>query len=75
MNQRIQQLALEAEVFAKQNNGDFHYFYTRKLAELIVRECANAFETEVDTWKEMDPYQGSIKRQGTKAIKEHFGVR
>ena len=43
-------------------------------AELIVRECANAFETEVDTWKEMSPYQGSIKRQGTKAIKQHFGV-
>ena len=45
-----------------------------KFAELIVRECATAFEAEVDTWKEMDPYQGSIKRQGTKAIKKHFGV-
>jgi hypothetical protein len=39
MNQRIQQLALEAEVFAKQNNSDFYYFYTRKFAELIVAEC------------------------------------
>lgn len=45
-----------------------------KFAELIVQECANAFETEVDTWKELSPYQGSIKRQGTKAIKQHFGV-
>jgi hypothetical protein len=46
----------------------------QKFAELIVRECATAFEAEVDTWKEMNPYQGSIKRQGTKAIKKHFGV-
>jgi len=45
-----------------------------KFAELIVRECAKAFEAEVDTWKEMDPYQGSIKRQGAKAIKQHFGI-
>ena len=49
-------------------------FNYEKFAQLIVRECAQAFEAEVDTWKEMDPYQGSIKRQGTKAIKEHFGV-
>jgi len=49
-------------------------FSKEKFAELIVRECAEAFESEVDTWKEMDPYQGSIKRQGTKAIKKHFGV-
>jgi hypothetical protein len=41
---------------------------------LIVRECAVAFEAEVDTWKEMDPYQGSMKRKGTQAIKQHFGV-
>lgn len=45
-----------------------------KFAELIVRECATAFEAEVDTWKQMVPYQGSIKRRGTKAIKQHFGV-
>ena len=45
-----------------------------KFAQLIVKECATAFEAEVDTWKEMNPYQGSIKRQGTKAIKKHFGV-
>ena len=48
--------------------------YVEKFAELIVKECATAFEAEVDSWKEMDPYQGSIKRQGTKAIKQHFGV-
>jgi hypothetical protein len=45
-----------------------------RFAELLVLECVQAFESEVDTWKQMDPYQGSIKRQGTKAIKQHFGV-
>ena len=52
----------------------WHTQFNQKFAELIVKECAQAFEAEVDTWKEMDPYQGSIKRQGTKAIKQHFGV-
>ena len=74
MNERIKELANKATI----NIGDeFHpidFFDTEKFAELIVRECATAFEAEVDTWKEMDPYQGSIKRQGTKAIKKHFGV-
>ena len=55
-------------------NGHADLEDVEKFAELIVRECATAFEAEVDTWKEMDPYQGSIKRQGTKAIKKHFGV-
>lgn len=65
MNQRIQQLALEAEVFAKQNNGDFHYFYTRKLAVLIVRECAGVSENH----KGMND-----KYFIADAIKKHFGV-
>ena len=56
-------------------NGHADLEDVEKFAELIVRECATAFEAEVDTWKEMDPYQGSIKRQGTKAIKKHFGVK
>ena len=65
------------EKFAAQSLVEYDgelIFSKEKFAELIVRECATAFEAEVDTWKEMDPYQGSIKRQGTKAIKEHFGV-
>ena len=48
--------------------------FLNKFAKLIVRECCQAFETEVDTWKQMDPYQGGMKRAGTKAIKQHFGV-
>ena len=74
MNERIAKLYDQALVL--ESNGDYVVgeLDPVKFAELIVRECAQAFEAEVDTWKQMDPYQGSIKRQGAKAIKQHFGV-
>lgn len=78
MNKQIEKLALECgawhQVYEPKRFLHNHNFDIEKFAELIVAECATAFEAEVDTWKEMDPYQGSIKRQGTKAIKKHFGV-
>ena len=69
MNERILELA--RQVWPDPNTSHVNH---EKFAELIVRECATAFEAEVDTWKEMDPYQGSMKRKGTQAIKQHFGV-
>jgi len=78
MNEKIKQLADDAGInyqFAMGASADsVTDLQLEEFAELIVRECSTAFEAEVDTWKEMDPYQGSIKRQGTKAIKQHFGV-
>ena len=77
MNERIKLLAKQAYEDVIKNTPSFlvtKELYEQKFAELIVQECATAFEAEVDSWKKMDPYQGSIKRQGTKAIKEHFGV-
>ena len=79
MNGRIEELKQQAADYVDSiDNGidieEYRKLLDQKFAELIVRECAIAFEAEVDTWKEMDPYQGSIKRQGTKAIKKHFGV-
>ena len=81
MNERMKALAVEADFMLCEDG----HFYSegqsqkitdglQKFAELIVRECAQAFEAEVDTWKEMVPYQGSMKRKGTQAIKKHFGV-
>ncbi len=77
MNEKIKELLDKAEVYYSDDMySDYNDLASlQKFAELIVRECATAFEAEVDTWKEMDPYQGSIKRQGTKAIKKHFGVK
>ena len=76
MNEKIEELYAEAKQATKIGRMNAPSgVVAKKFAELIVRECATAFEAEVDTWKEMDPYQGSIKRQGTKAIKQHFGVK
>ena len=72
MNERIKELAVEAEFSEKDLHIQGDNF--QKFAELIVKECAQAFEAEVDTWKEMVLYQGSMKRKGTQAIKQHFGV-
>lgn len=44
MNERIQALADEAEDYADgivDQGGEFHPAYTRKLAELLIRECSN----------------------------------
>jgi len=44
MNERIQQLAWAAEDYADSivdQGGEFHQAYTRKFAELIIRECAS----------------------------------
>lgn len=64
MNERIQELAYQAEDYADSivdQGGEFHPAYTQKLAELIVRECANvaADHDALDIYEE---------------IREHFGV-
>ena len=76
MNQRIQQLALEAEVFAKQNNGDFHYFYTRKLSELIVLECVDIIEKLPPGYKDYrDQIEDAFRIASVVQIKQRFGVK
>ncbi len=75
MNEKIKQLVEKAPYTTISTEGRlFTQQDLAKFAELIVAECIQAFEAEVDTWKQMDPYQGSMKRKGTKAIKQHFGV-
>lgn len=64
MNERIQSLADEAEDYADSivdQGGEFHPAYTKKFAELIVRECLSyAKDGDLDFMKFM--------------IREHFGV-
>lgn len=65
MNERIQELADQAEDYADvivDQGGEFHPAYTQKLAELIVRECTNIVlhYTDVD--------------EGVAVAKKHFGV-
>ena len=79
MNQRIKELAEQAENYAHEQNDKFGLSYKReydkKFAELIVRECIGCCEQvisdpvpkSVDTWLN----GGS---QCIDEIKQHFGV-
>jgi len=64
MNERIKELAIEANLISSESNG---FDQTRlsiaqqKFAELIVKECANIADTA-------EPFLASD------LIKEHFGV-
>lgn len=47
MNERIRELAYEAEDYADgivDEGGEFHEAYTKKFAELIVKDCINNME-------------------------------
>ena len=67
MNERIKELAYEAEDYADgivDEGGEFHPAYTQKLAELIIRECCVALHPML---------RDMISRtQGVDLIAEHF---
>ncbi len=67
MNERIQILAGQAEDYADgivDQGGEFHESYTQKLAELIVRECADV--ATVNQYQAFTPGY---------YVKKHFGVK
>jgi argininosuccinate lyase len=73
MNERIKELASEAEDYADSivdQGGEFHEAYTKKFAKLIVKEC-------IETMR-LVPYE-SDREFGDEiiyqeAVKKHFGV-
>jgi hypothetical protein len=68
MNQRIKQLAEQAEKYADDNfKGEPTYSeaYDSKFAELIVKECADHIMNSTDRYR---------KEYFANMIKEHFGV-
>ena len=75
MNERIQELAYEAEDYADSivdQGGEFHPAYTKKFAELIVKQCgyyADIFES-LGCPVDMDP----TETKPSDYIKKHFGV-
>ena len=81
MNERIRELYGKASEYACNQLGHANQHVGKtladvaneKFAELIVRECCQALETEIDSWQ-LVPYQGAMKRQGVGAIKQHFGI-
>ena len=77
MNERIRELAQQAQEYAGQqidegaNWDDAPIYYTEKLAELIIQECAKSLWTE--ECHNSDLALEEFERNSAK-IKEHFGV-
>ena len=70
MNQRIRQLAEQAEDWADSQNfyeSDYKDYFNEKFAELIVEKCAGIIESQ-----DVDP---SFKLRMSWAIKTQFGVK
>ena len=79
MNERIQELAYEAEEYADtmvDGGSEFHLTFVKKFAELIVSECSQAV-LEVPCYH-ID-YRAQIEEavinDCARAVLEHFGVK
>jgi hypothetical protein len=70
MNERIKELAEQAQIWIADYHGQRWEIDPKKFAELIVRECASLF----DGSKEMKTVGFLSHEQVVKQIKEHFGV-
>ena len=69
MNERIRQLAEQAEDWADSQNfyeSDYKDYFNEKFAELIVEKCAGIIESQ-----DVDP---SFKLRMSWAVKEYFGI-
>ena len=74
MNQRIKELADQAELTIRDSRGNTymsHPEFNKKFAQLIIRECIEVIDGTSDNTKLMrvEPYQKIIW-----AIEEHFGI-
>ena len=80
MNQRIRELANQADLYARSDNSsmlfeNYQKRYTEKFAELIVQECIGCCEQVIS-----DPVPESVDtwlnggEQCIQEIKQHFGV-
>jgi hypothetical protein len=73
MNERIQILAGQAEDYADgivDQGGEFHEAYTKKFAELIVKECVTALWTDECVYSDLALEE--FEKNSAK-IELHFG--
>ena len=71
MNERIKLLAYEAEDYADgivDQGGEFHPAYTKKFAELVVRECAGIY-SKIDNGNQHMGTEDYLE-----ALQKHFRV-
>jgi hypothetical protein len=83
MNERIKELAVEAEIYAGDlidqgaDYDEYPRYYTEKIAELIVRECAELAVNSQYANTKSEYYEGfneALIYAGNK-IRQHFGVK
>lgn len=77
MNERIKELALQAENYAAEQNDKFGVSYKRtyneKFAELLIRECMGIISNESE--KISNEWRCKDGKHIWWKIKEHFGVK
>jgi len=80
MNERIRELAEQAELYAVSDNSSMLFDvwkkrYNEKFAELIVRECMTTVLKESKWYWDKDEFESSNAIQNAaRRLKEHFGV-
>ena len=80
MNERIRQLAKQAEEYAdieyNASDLDWYELKEKKFAELIVKECCHIMNTTAKKAEESNTYMGDDvpTRVHQYTIKQHFGV-
>ena len=76
MNELIDDLAIKAGInlwsFKEVGFTSVEEHELEEFAKLIIEECITAFETEANTWKQLNHLQSAVLRKGSKAITEHF---
>lgn len=83
MNERIKELAEQADLYARSDNSsmifeNYQKRYTEKFVELIVQECITVIENKMPNFTCKEDYENLIRKAGRMdaidEIKEHFGV-
>jgi len=77
MNERIKELAVQADLLIKKTNGDeFRYGNFdpkfQKFAELIVEECR--YVMDCNKGSDQNPAWNQALSETSEKIKQHFGV-
>ena len=80
MNERIRELAEQAENYAAEQNDKFGVSYKKtyneKFAELIVRECASVVENLSPGYNDYrNQIEDAFRRDCVAELKQHFGVQ
>ena len=81
MNERIKQLADQADLYARSDNSsmifeNYQKRYTEKFFELIVQECVDIVSKVPNGYRDYrNQIEDAMRADCLQAIQEHFGVK